>query len=52
LEEHVTSIFRVEEYAKQETSMKAGVKQSRVGFLLVLFFDPEAGGNMFLGNIG
>jgi hypothetical protein len=32
LEEHVTSI-KVEEQAKQETSMKAGGKQSPSGFL-------------------
>jgi hypothetical protein len=28
LEEHITSIFRVKEYAEQETSMKADGKQS------------------------
>jgi hypothetical protein len=33
LEERVTSIFRVEEQAKQESSMNAGGKQSPSGFL-------------------
>jgi hypothetical protein len=28
LEEHIASIFRIEEYAKQDTSVKAGSKQS------------------------
>jgi hypothetical protein len=35
----------VEEYAEQETSMKAGGKQS-------LLFDPECGEDMFLRNVG
>jgi hypothetical protein len=39
-EEHITSIFRAEELAEKETSVKAGV------FLL----DPDEGGNMFLRN--
>jgi hypothetical protein len=30
LEEHVSSMSRVEEYAKQETSMKAGGKKSQL----------------------
>jgi hypothetical protein len=40
--------------AKQETSMKAGGKQSNLlsRFLLALFFDPEDGGDMFLQNVG
>jgi hypothetical protein len=37
-EEHIASIFRVEEYAEQETSVKAGGKQK---LLLGLFFDLE-----------
>jgi hypothetical protein len=52
LEEHIASIFRVEEYAEQETSVKAGGEQSSAGFLLGLFFDPEDGGDMFLRNVG
>jgi hypothetical protein len=31
-EEHIASIFRVEEEAEQETSVKAGGKQSRLTF--------------------
>jgi hypothetical protein len=62
---HIASIFRVEEKAEQETSVKAGGKLSReeysldyfaicfhAGFLLGLFFDPEEGGDMFLRNVG
>jgi hypothetical protein len=37
-EEHIAFIFRVEEEAEQQTSMKAGGRQS-------LFFDPEVGGD-------
>jgi hypothetical protein len=37
--EHITYIFRVEEQAKQETSMKLG-----------LLFHPEDGSDMFLRN--
>jgi hypothetical protein len=48
LEKHVTSIFRVEEYTKQETSMKPVA--GRVDFLLGLIFDPEYGSNIFLQN--
>jgi hypothetical protein len=40
-EEHVASIFRIEEYAEQETSIKAGS-----------CFDPEDGGDLFLSNVG
>jgi hypothetical protein len=43
-EEHITSIFRVEE---QETS----VKQVASTFLLGLFFDPEDGGEILLRNV-
>jgi hypothetical protein len=41
------SIFRFEDYAKQETCVKAG----RASFLLGIFFDPEVGCDMFLRNI-
>jgi hypothetical protein len=53
LEEHVASIFRVDEQGKQETSVKAGL-QAKCLFLSCfgLFFDPEDGGNMFLWNAG
>jgi hypothetical protein len=34
--------------SKQETSVKAGGKQSLLG----LFFDPEDVGDMFLRNVG
>jgi hypothetical protein len=44
--ENISSIFRVEEYAGQETSVKAGGKQSSG-----LFFDPEYGGDIFLRNV-
>jgi hypothetical protein len=43
---HVASIFRVEEYAKYEIS----IKQVAV-FLAGLFFDHENGGDIFFGNI-
>jgi hypothetical protein len=32
LEEHVTSIIMVQEYAKQETNVEAGVKQSSLAY--------------------
>jgi hypothetical protein len=53
-EEHIASIFRDEEYADQETSVKAGGQQgcSHSGSFLGLFFDPEDGGDMFLRNVG
>jgi hypothetical protein len=35
LEEHIASIFRVEEEAEQETSMKAGGKQSHLDKIIV-----------------
>jgi hypothetical protein len=50
-EEHIASIFRVKEQAKQETSVKAGGKH-HAGFFLGLFLDPEDRGNMFLRNVG
>jgi hypothetical protein len=51
LEEYIFSIFRVEEEAEQETSVKSGGKQSS-GFLLGLCFDPEDGGDIFVRNAG
>jgi hypothetical protein len=45
--ESVVSIFRVEEGAKQGTSVTPdGKKLFHAGFLLVLFFDHEDGGDM------
>jgi hypothetical protein len=49
-EEHVASIFRFEEQAKQETSMKQA--KFRAGFLLRLLFNPEDGGEIFLRKVG
>jgi hypothetical protein len=44
-EEHIASIFRVTEQAKQKTSMKQTASRPKFmlysGFLLDLFFDPE-----------
>jgi hypothetical protein len=54
-EEYFATIFSVEEYAKQQTSVKAGGKQSymlHADFLLGLFFDTEDGGQIFLRNVG
>jgi hypothetical protein len=50
LEERVASIFRVEEHAKQKTSIKAYAWYMffYCDFLLGVFFDPEDRGNMFL----
>jgi hypothetical protein len=45
-EEYVASIFSFEEKIKQKTDMKQFANFS--GFLLVLFFDPEDGGDMIL----
>jgi hypothetical protein len=41
LEEHIASIFRVEEEVEQELCF-------HTGFLLGSFFDAENGGDMFL----
>jgi hypothetical protein len=46
-EEHVTSIFIVEEQSKQETSKKQAVSRMPVGFLFGLVSYTEHGGNMF-----
>jgi hypothetical protein len=46
-EEHVASIFRVEEQAEQEYGIKVA-SAALLGFLL----DPEDGSNMFLQNVG
>jgi hypothetical protein len=51
--EHTTSVFRVEEESKQETSRsgrQAGLS-SPPTFLLGLLFDPKDGGDMFLQNL-
>jgi hypothetical protein len=52
LEEHIISIFRVEEQPVEETRVKAGAKQSSAGILLGLLLGPEDGGDMFLRNVG
>jgi hypothetical protein len=50
-EEHIAYIFRVEEYAKQETRARALLATGfYAGFLLGLCFDPEDGSDMFLRN--
>jgi hypothetical protein len=54
LEEHVASIFRVEEKANQETSVMQVASRALLAacFKLVgLFFEPEDGGDMFLRNV-
>jgi hypothetical protein len=50
---HIDSIFKVEEEAKQETSMKQNMLAACfiLFFLLGLFFDPVDGGYMFLRNV-
>jgi hypothetical protein len=50
LEDYIASIFRVEEYAKQEIGMKQAATRS--DFLLGLLFDSEDGGDMFPRNVG
>jgi hypothetical protein len=53
-EEHIASIFRVEEYAKEETSVKMWGLFAiclHAGFLTGLYLNPEDGGNIYL-NIG
>jgi hypothetical protein len=48
-----TFTFIVEEEAKQETNVKTMLATlADAGFFLGLFFDPEAGGNMFLQKVG
>jgi hypothetical protein len=44
LEEHVASIFRVKEQARQETSMKQTTSKALLGLL----FNPKDGNNTFL----
>jgi hypothetical protein len=52
-DENAASIFRVEELATQETSMKPSCAcyLPHGGFLLGLSFNPEDGGDMFLRNV-
>jgi hypothetical protein len=52
LKEYATSIFMVEEYAKQETIMK-GVSSSSVCMKQAtrLHFNPKDGGEMLLRNV-
>jgi hypothetical protein len=47
-EEHFAAIFRDVEYATQETSCACYLLH--LGFLLDLFYYPEGGGDVFLGN--
>jgi hypothetical protein len=46
--ENITSIFRVKEQAKHETSRS---RRQAAGFLLGLLLKPEDGGDMFLQNV-
>jgi hypothetical protein len=43
LEEHITSIFRVKEKAKQEASSKLSLPIDSASFLIGLLFYPEGG---------
>jgi hypothetical protein len=47
--EHVAFIFRVEEWAKQETSTKQVPNKAA---FLILFFDPDDERDMFLRHVG
>jgi hypothetical protein len=47
-EEHIASIFRVEEQAEQETTNCL----LHAGFLLGLLFDPEDEGDMLVWKVG
>jgi hypothetical protein len=50
LEEYIASIFSVDEYPKQETSMKREASKTLLhsGFLLGLLFNPEHRADMLL----
>jgi hypothetical protein len=48
LDEHIASIFTIEEKARQESSSYQAVL---AGLLLVLLFQPEKGGDTFPRNI-
>jgi hypothetical protein len=52
LEEHIATIFRIEEQAEQETSRALFATSFHASFMLGLFFDPEDGGDVFLRNVG
>jgi hypothetical protein len=45
------SVFRVDEYAKRETSRKLCLPPLSACFLRNLFFDPEDGVSTFLRNV-
>jgi hypothetical protein len=49
-EEHIASIFEVEEQAKQETCRRR-LPPFSAGFLLSLLFGPEDGDSMFLRTV-
>jgi hypothetical protein len=54
LEDHVASIFRVEEAKnKHETRSKQSILATyfHAGFFLDFFFDPEDGGDMSFRNV-
>jgi hypothetical protein len=50
-EEHIASIFKVEEHAMQETNNRVTVPAS-IGFLLGLLLDPEYGCSISARNVG
>jgi hypothetical protein len=50
-DEHISSVFKIEEQPKQETQHMLAVCFMLV-FLLALVFDIEDGGDMFIRNVG